>query len=269
MNTSSNGNHQNHTIRYLRLWLVAIGLVLFLWFGSWAFLISCYSGLTDWSQRGSFGDMFGAVNALFSGLAFAALVITVYLQSNALIQTRAEVEERSFENKFFQLIHGYNDILNGIGKYQKVDGGIVRIVGRQRFEKLYQEYQGEFNTQLQKAQQEDPFKLVQRTYKTFFERNEAELGNYFLNLYNIVAFIDRSSISNKKDYTRLLRAQLSSYEVLLLFYNCLSEYGHEKFKPLLEKYSLLEHLPNKLLSDILRTPTNHRSMYDPSALKGS
>lgn len=31
----------------------------------------------DWGVRGQFGDLFDPVNALFSGLAFAGLVITI------------------------------------------------------------------------------------------------------------------------------------------------------------------------------------------------
>lgn len=34
----------------------------------------------DWEQRGQFGDLFGVVNALFSGLAFAGLIITIRQQ---------------------------------------------------------------------------------------------------------------------------------------------------------------------------------------------
>ena len=37
-------------------------------------------GMDNWSNRGTFGDLFGAVNALFSGLAFAGLIYTIVLQ---------------------------------------------------------------------------------------------------------------------------------------------------------------------------------------------
>lgn len=36
-------------------------------------------GMDNWSNRGTFGDLFGAVNALFSGLAFAGLIYTIVL----------------------------------------------------------------------------------------------------------------------------------------------------------------------------------------------
>lgn len=48
--------------------------------------------LTSWEQRSQFGDMFGAVNALFSGLAFAVLIYTIWLQRIELSLQRQELE---------------------------------------------------------------------------------------------------------------------------------------------------------------------------------
>jgi len=45
----------------------------------------------DTVNRGTFGDMFGAVNALFSGLAFATLIYTTFLQRWELRETRREL----------------------------------------------------------------------------------------------------------------------------------------------------------------------------------
>jgi hypothetical protein len=48
--------------------------------------------LPDWTARGSFGDMFGAVNALFAGLAFAGVILTMALQGRELEFQRQELE---------------------------------------------------------------------------------------------------------------------------------------------------------------------------------
>lgn len=54
----------------------------------------------------------------------------------------------------------------------------------------------------------------------------------------------------KYSYTSIIRAQLSDYELLWLFYNCLSNNGTDFFKPLVEKYSLLKNMPkDKLTND--------------------
>lgn len=51
-----------------------------------------YLLLPDWPTRGQFGDVFGAANALFSGLAFAGLIYTVLLQREELALQRRELE---------------------------------------------------------------------------------------------------------------------------------------------------------------------------------
>lgn len=53
--------------------------------------IAIYIGFTDWAARGQFGDMFGAVNTLFSGLAFAGVVYAILLQREDLALQREEL----------------------------------------------------------------------------------------------------------------------------------------------------------------------------------
>lgn len=65
-----------------------IVLVVLIWVIST--IIILYS-LEDWSDRGTFGDLFGAVNALFSGLAFAGLIYTIFLQKQDLKLQRVEI----------------------------------------------------------------------------------------------------------------------------------------------------------------------------------
>ncbi len=44
-------------------------------------------------KRGTFGDMFGAANALFSGLAFVGIIITILLQRTELALQRQELTD--------------------------------------------------------------------------------------------------------------------------------------------------------------------------------
>ena len=103
-----------------------------------------------------------------------------------------------------------------------------------------------------------------------WELVQTDFGHYFRNLYRIVKLVHenefytyeelggKSSINsneyNAKNfemryrYISMLRAQLSDYELLWLFYNCLSDNGSEKFKPLVEEYSLLKNMPKNKLS---------------------
>lgn len=74
-------------------------------------------------------------------------------------------------------------------------------------------------------------------------------------------FVNRSDVTDKRFYTNLIRAQLSSHELLLLFYNCLSDLGREKFKPLVEEYGLLKNMPQELLYN----PPDHKPLFDEKA----
>lgn len=70
--------------------------VLYLGFGvvsAWAvsFLI-IYFALPSWEQRAQLGDLFGVVNSLFSGLAFAGVIYTIYLQREELALQRKELQ---------------------------------------------------------------------------------------------------------------------------------------------------------------------------------
>lgn len=59
---------------------------------AWAGLgAAAYFLLPDWPTRGQFGDVFGAVNALFSGLAFAGLIVAILLQREDLVLQREEL----------------------------------------------------------------------------------------------------------------------------------------------------------------------------------
>ena len=65
---------------------------------------------------------------------------------------------------------------------------------------------------------------------------------------------------------QVIRAQLSSYELLLLFYNCHSSLGKKKFSPLIVKYALLENMSqDNLAGRQLKLPVDDKSLYPPCA----
>lgn len=46
----------------------------------------------NWNNSGTFGDTFGAINSLFSGLALAGIIYTIYLQKTELSLQREELK---------------------------------------------------------------------------------------------------------------------------------------------------------------------------------
>jgi len=65
---------------------IIIGLVFFIIFSYAVLLVALSWPIENWSvgSAGMFGDSFGVINSLFSGLAFAAIVITILLQREEL-----------------------------------------------------------------------------------------------------------------------------------------------------------------------------------------
>ncbi len=258
MNAEQSSN-RNRAIPTATLWILGLVVIFILWIGTYYYLSVCRTDLS-WNEKGSIGDSFGAVSALFSGLAFLAVIITIYLQSRSLRESKANTDLQNFENKFFQLVRVHQDILDGIEAHQTAGTNQIIVRGRQRIYQIYGEFVQDLAAEIHKTPNVDSSELINRTYAALFGRYEHEIGHYFRHLYNIVAFIDRSSLSLgvKKSYTKLLRAQLSSHELLLLFFNCLWDKGRRKFKPLVEKYALLEHMP-KLKHE------EYKSLYNPGA----
>ncbi|MEZ9187629.1 putative phage abortive infection protein, partial [Vibrio splendidus] len=79
------------------------------------------------------------------------------------------------------------------------------------------------------------------SYSSFWDDNGHELAHYFRFLYNIFKFIDESNIENKKFYSRLVRAQLSDQELILIYYNSFGPYG-KKFQHYIETFQLMDNL---------------------------
>ena len=118
--------------KLLRNFQWAIILVLFIMFISALCIFKC---IDSWDHRGQFGDLFGVVNALFSGLAFAGLIITIRqqhqdleYQKQAIEQTNLEMKSQTkefdkqnetlrierFENTFFKMLEVQQSIVNDL-----------------------------------------------------------------------------------------------------------------------------------------------------------
>lgn len=233
--------------------------------------------LHDRPDRGTFGDMFGSVNALFSGFAFAGVLYAIFLQRRELKlqrleleQTRAElrgqreqqivqnetIRAQAFENTFFQLLRLQNEITSAIG----VDKEGKVLEGRDCFQQFYENLRYRWNDLSEDREGLEQISQIDLVYNVFYPEYEAEIGHYFRSLYNLVKFVDQSSIEDKRLYTNLIRAQLSSWELGLLFYNCLSEYGRDHFKPLVRRYALLKSLPSFAILE-----PEHAGFYGPEA----
>ncbi len=238
-------------------WLVLVAvIVLAVWLCNWYFLKDIGS-----TERGTFGDMFGGINALFSGLAFAVFIFTLIQQRAELALQRRELQLtrnemvgqreqlvnqnntlllQRFENTFFQLLRLHNEIVQSIDLDRS---GATARVGRDCFVSFSSRLKNELSG-VKRIDSPLSIAKIENAYEQFYKQNERNTAHYFRSLYNLLKCVDRSELAQKqkKFYTNLIRSQLSSQELFVLFFNGLSKYGLEKMKPLVEKYMVLKHL---------------------------
>lgn len=264
---------------------ILVPAVVILWGLNWI-LISCDL------NKSSIGDTFGVVNSLFSGLAFAGIIITIFLQNKELglqreelIATRKEFNTQNqtlkfqrFESTFFNMLGLHHQIVNGIDFDDKQalnigdrilgEKAIPKVYGRDVFKLNYTKLTGKLI-----ANKANDIESINRIYLSNFELVQTDFGHYFRHLYRIIKFVDqynfhtqlRDSADFKNDfdikyqYISILRSQISDFELLWLFYNCLSGYGSEKFKPLIERYCFFKNLP---VSQLIN---GHADFYDKTA----
>lgn len=92
-------------------------------------------------------------------------------------------------------------------------------------------------------------------------RHNYVLGHYFRTLFQLLELVDEyakdTDEKTARRYSRIIRAQLSENELILLFYNCAySLVDQGKFRDLLVRYAMLEHMPLQVMDMFccLRTP---------------
>ena len=121
---------------------------------------------------------------------------------------------------------------------------------------IKKQHESEYIDRIYRAKPGDKIDGIQILTKyELFEGHENKLGHYYRHLYHTVKFVanyDNRIISytNKRQYLQLLRAQLSNYEQLMLFYNWASGYGKEwELNKYFSDYRMIHNLYDKLFFD--------------------
>lgn len=216
------------------------------------FIVNLFS--INKSTFGEWGDFFGGVlNPILTFLTFMGLLITIVIQQTELRESRVELrrsadalrdqndslKKQNFENTFFQMLEIHNQIVNSIDLIGD-EGKVTR--GRDCFSVFYTRFNKIYRENKEKANgKHSEESVVRLAYQLFWKDHQTELGHYFRYLYNVIRFIKDANQTNGP-YLRLIRAQLSDQELLLLFYNCISPNGGN-FTPLVEEFALLDNLP--------------------------
>jgi uncharacterized membrane protein len=227
----------------------------------------------DW---GVLGDLFGGLlNPFFALLGLLMLLVTLFQNQKELSLSRKEfqdsaialksqavsLEKQRFEDTFFSLLEQHNIALNNItreridndseGNQRKVESISstvkVKFVGGGLYYPLMDQFSG-----------------LKETREDLLKENN-NLNQYFRILYQVLKFIasycpgstvymnysvqslEATMCSHEeKLYSNIVRSLLSDDVYYLLAINCScddKDYSFYKYKLLIERYSLLEHMP--------------------------
>lgn len=223
--------------------------------------IFTHFSMVDFTETGPIGDTIGGIMNPFISIASVAMMfLAFYMQYNAnklqrqlfneqiknektqfsleIAEQRKQFERNQFENQFFEMLktHKENSNIIATTHYESVEGrgfgeDIARLqwleTRKKGFEYLVDqinERYDEFKKQNKKTNKDKNFSSA---YSGIWEDS---FGHYFRHLFLIVKFIvskpeDFLSYEEKRNYLRILRASLSTYEQIFLYYNWLSGYG--------------------------------------------
>lgn len=241
------------------------------------FLLIVNLALITFTDRGGvFGDFLGGIlNPILTFFTLFGLIATIVIQRQELRLARHEYEKaadalsaQAIETTFFNILDLHHKIVDNL----KVD--LEELSYRSEAEKALKGVAASIiNTQLGvnasfsapkgkvegravfeeilaflSIEAKSPEDALER-YKNIQKNHNHILGHYFRNLYQALKIIDgyeenKLTSEEKRKYSSILRAQLSTKELALLFVNCLEGVSDSgQFKNLLIEFQMLEHLP--------------------------
>ena len=209
-----------------------------------------FGNTSEHNARGTFGDMFGAVNAVFSGLAFCGVVYAILLQRADIKLTRADLKltradlkltrdelvgqkialedqanalsKQSFENSFFSRIENLRSVIAEISiaiPSRANTAAPVILSGSGVFAKR----KADLDHELYSCPPATP-----AVNRLFFRDHirvsfDSELRLYVSGLEDLFAFVESSEIENRKQYFSTIAAQMSKSQKTFLYLYCISE----------------------------------------------
>jgi len=227
------------------------------------------------ADAGAFGDQFGSVTALFSGLAFAGLIMTLVYQSQALDAqqeelklTRKSVEEQTKEltlssKALAAQVEEMGHQRKEMEKMEEAQREQADHLEKQAFENTFFQLLKIWNVHVSSIQSSESegrsaIAVIGRLMvqagesanaheasftRIYRQRHEARFSPYFTLLLHLILHVHKSGLPDeaKKKYAQIIRANLTEMEKKLLLCNSSVSTG-AWMKDLVEEYGLLKGL---------------------------
>lgn len=228
------------------------------------------------SNSGVFGDSFGMLTSLFSGLAFAGLIITIRMQQEELSLQRQELkllttelsnqkEEMKIQNKNISLqvfeATFFNSINFLISSRERIT--FNNKTGSSAIKSVHDTFSSFFYSRGSNLNSEKNTKIgeISFTIENFKELEKIigeEIKYYYSNILNLFEFIEKSEgVTNKKYYYNLILSNLSRYDYVFLFYSSLDSQRNDEMTILFRKINMFHKMKKEWISII-----EHQKFFD-------
>lgn len=190
----------------------------------------------------NFSDKFEAINALFSALAFAILIVTMYFQKKELELQRQEIEntrqelkgqkeasqkqneilqQQRFETTFFNQLEYFDRLTKSFYYSELIPKKIASFETEIReyydyvaFSKVYDNVRNGIRENYKSIDEASLYLLK------FFTKDNYQLRFYFQKFIDIIEFVEKNSFEPKDKYfyISIIRNKLTSPQLVLLLY---------------------------------------------------
>lgn len=205
--------------------------------------------LLDNTLFGTFGDFIGGVlGTIFTIISVLLVIKTFKYQQMVTSSNETQLIVQRFNDLFFELLHLYQNQVN------ELCGQLDNFDKKSDSETTELQYNNKDFFDIEKVILQNNFKHKKSfednrnasviDYMKFYIENRTKIAAYFRTLYRIYDLIDNAKIeeTSKKNYLKIIRAQLTESELFFLRYNAMTYYGR-KFIKYINKYHVLKHLP--------------------------
>jgi hypothetical protein len=250
---------------WARFWFeicLCTAAILVVFFGLGGAILGAHLGASE--ERAQIGDFVGGFTTpVLTSLTFIGVLVGIALQRRELIATRKEleftrieteksaialkaqaaaIETQNFERTLFESLSFLNSIIEDLSEVRSTQ----TFGGRKAFRLLHRDLFSDARHIEFKETDDLNSHLEDQKLSNALQACRTPLAPYFRTLYNIYRYLDESSFSDRKFYSRIIRAQLDDYFLVILYYNSLTERG-KNFQTYISKFDILDNLREDLL----------------------
>lgn len=190
----------------------------------------------NWDGLGEFGEFFGGfVGTIFTMISLLLVIRTFEYQRKESKDQRNDAAIQRFNDMFFELLRVYQEQVKELC-IKGEDG--KEYCGKEFFNKKQKEIQEEIVKGNENIE-------VLDWYIPFYVKNRSKLAPYFRTLFRMFELLqDNKDIlgDKRKEYAKIIRAQLTESELFFIRANVHSMYGKD-FVDYINKYRIFKHLP--------------------------